>query len=72
MEVGTPTHRRFLGREDGTYGPIPAKLLGLLGMPFNQFPGFYCVGTVRFRSGLNAVAFSGFACPPRWGVDLGL
>ncbi|HBE32707.1 MAG TPA: carotene isomerase, partial [Cyanobacteria bacterium UBA11368] len=35
MEVGTPrTHRRYLGRVDGSYGPIPRrKLMGLLGMP---------------------------------------
>lgn len=36
-EVGTPrTHRKFLAREDGTYGPVPSRRpLGLLGMPFN-------------------------------------
>lgn len=77
QEVGTPrTHRRFLGRMDGTYGPIPArKLLGLLGMPFNRtsVPGLYCVGDSTFPGqGLNAVAFSGFACAHRVGVDLGL
>lgn len=77
LEVGTPrTHRRFLGREDGTYGPIPRrKLLGLLGMPFNRtaVPGLYCVGDSTFPGqGLNAVAFSGFACAHRVGVDLGL
>jgi len=76
QEVGTPrTHRRFLGREDGTYGPIPArKLLGLLGMPFNRtsIPGLYCVGDSTFPGqGLNAVAFSGFACAHRVAVDLG-
>lgn len=76
MEVGTPrTHRRFLGREDGTYGPIPRrKLAGLLGMPFNRtaIPGLYCVGDSTFPGqGLNAVAFSGFACAHRVGVDLG-
>lgn len=76
-EVGTPrTHRRFLGREDGTYGPIPRrKLLGLLGMPFNRtaVPGLYCVGDSTFPGqGLNAVAFSGFACAHRVAVDLGL
>ncbi|MDX2099743.1 MAG: carotene isomerase [Leptolyngbyaceae cyanobacterium bins.59] len=76
-EVGTPrTHRRFLGRMDGTYGPIPArKLLGLLGMPFNRtsVPGLYCVGDSTFPGqGLNAVAFSGFACAHRIAVDLGL
>ncbi|MBD6616671.1 carotene isomerase [Komarekiella sp. 'clone 1'] len=77
LEVGTPrTHRRFLGREDGTYGPIPRrKLRGLLGMPFNRtaVPGLYCVGDSTFPGqGLNAVAFSGFACAHRIAVDLGL
>ncbi|HEY9852910.1 MAG TPA: carotenoid isomerase [Leptolyngbyaceae cyanobacterium] len=77
MEVGTPrTHRRFLGRVDGSYGPIPRrKLLGLLGMPFNRtsVPGLYCVGDSTFPGqGLNAVAFSGFACGHRIAVDLGL
>ena len=77
QEVGTPrTHRRFLGREDGTYGPIPQKkLMGLLPMPFNQTTilGLYCVGDSTFPGqGLNAVAFSGFACAHRVGVDLGI
>ncbi|MGG6295166.1 carotenoid isomerase [Leptolyngbya sp. AN02str] len=77
QEVGTPrTHRRFLGRADGTYGPIPRrKLLGLLGMPFNRtaVPGLYCVGDSTFPGqGLNAVAFSGFACAHRIATDLGL
>ena len=76
QEVGTArTHRRFLGREDGTYGPIPQrKLMGLLGMPFNRtsIPGLYCVGDSTFPGqGLNAVAFSGFACAHRVAVDLG-
>ncbi len=76
MEVGTPrSHRRFLNRVDGTYGPIPRrKLWGLLGMPFNRtsIPGLYCVGDSTFPGqGLNAVAFSGFACAHRIGVDLG-
>lgn len=76
QEAGTPrTHRRFLGRVDGTYGPIPSrKLLGLLGMPFNRtaVPGLYCVGDSTFPGqGLNAVAFSGFACAHRIAVDLG-
>lgn len=75
--VGTPrTHRRFLGRREGTYGPIPAgKPWGLLGMPFNRtsVPGLYCVGDSTFPGqGLNAVAFSGFACAHRVAVDLGL
>jgi len=77
MEVGTPrTHRRFLNRNDGTYGPIPQRRLrGLLGMPFNRtaISGLYCVGDSTFPGqGLNAVAFSGFACAHRVAVDLGL
>lgn len=77
MEIGTPrTHRRYLGRVDGSYGPIPRrKLMGLLGMPFNRtsIPGLYCVGDSTFPGqGLNAVAFSGFACAHRIAVDLGL
>ncbi len=76
QEVGTPrTHRRFLGRNQGTYGPIPSrKLPGLLAMPFNRtvIPGLYCVGDSTFPGqGLNAVAFSGFACSHRIAVDLG-
>jgi prolycopene isomerase len=77
MEIGTPiTHRRFLGRTDGTYGPIPSqKLPGLLPMPFNRtaIPGLYCVGDSTFPGqGLNAVAFSGFSCAHRIAVDLGI
>lgn len=76
QEIGTPrSHRRFLGRQDGTYGPVPArKLPGLLTMPFNRtaVPGLYCVGDSTFPGqGLNAVAFSGFACAHRIAVDLG-
>ncbi|WP_013322256.1 carotenoid isomerase [Gloeothece verrucosa] len=76
QEVGTPrTHRRFLGRVDGSYGPIPRyKLAGLLAMPFNRtsIAGLYCVGDSTFPGqGLNAVAFSGFACGHRIAVDLG-
>ena len=76
-EVGTPrSHRRFLGRMGGSYGPVPAlRLPGLLPMPFNRtgVPGLYCVGDSCFPGqGLNAVAFSGFACAHRIGADLGL
>jgi prolycopene isomerase len=76
-EVGTPrSHRRFLGRFAGSYGPIPAlRLPGLLPMPFNRtgIAGLYCVGDSCFPGqGLNAVAFSGFACAHRIGADLGL
>ncbi len=75
IEIGTPrTHRRFLGRADGSYGPIPKrKLPGLLTMPFNRtsIPGLYCVGDSTFPGqGLNAVAFSGFACAHRIATDL--
>ena len=77
QEIGTPrTHRRFLNRTDGTYGPIPRRqLAGLLGMPFNRtaIPGLYCVGDSTFPGqGLNAVAFSGMSCSHRIAVDLGL
>jgi prolycopene isomerase len=77
QEVGTPrTHRRFLGREDGTYGPIPRhQLSGLLRMPFNRtaIAGLYCVGDSTFPGqGLNAVAFSGMSCAHRIAVDLNL
>jgi prolycopene isomerase len=76
-EVGTPrSHRRFLGRFSGSYGPIPARTLpGLLPMPFNRtgVRGLYAVGDSCFPGqGLNAVAFSGFACAHRIGADLGL
>ncbi len=76
-EIGTPrTHRRFLGRSGGSYGPVPAlRLPGLLPMPFNRtgVDGLYCVGDSCFPGqGLNAVAFSGFACAHRIGADLGL
>lgn len=76
MEIGTPrTHRKFLGRINGTYGPIPAKRLnGLLSMPFNRtgIKNLYCVGDSTFPGqGLNAVAFSGFSCAHRIAVDLG-
>lgn len=84
MEIGTPrTHRKFLGRIDGSYGPIPEhKLPGLLGM-FNfgglwpkvnktDVPDLYCVGDSTFPGqGLNAVAFSGFACAHKVATDLG-
>ena len=76
-EIGTPkTHRRFLGRHQGSYGPIPIKSLpGLLPMPFNstKIRGLFCVGDSCFPGqGLNAVAFSGFACAHRIGAKLGI
>ena len=74
-EVGTPrTHRKFLGRFEGSYGPIPnKKLLGLLPMPFNStnIENLYCVGDSCFPGqGLNAVAFSGYACAHKIGSKL--
>lgn len=77
LEIGTPrTHRRFLGRADGSYGPVPRrKLPGLLTMPFNRTAvgNLYCVGDSTFPGqGLNAVAFSGFACAHRIAADLGI
>ena len=76
-EIGTPkSHRRFLGRHQGSYGPIPTQQLpGLLPMPFNStsLKNFYCVGDSCFPGqGLNAVAFSGFACAHKIGASLGL
>jgi len=76
-EVGTPkTHRKFLGRFEGSYGPIPnKKLLGLLPMPFNstKIENLYCVGDSCFPGqGLNAVAFSGYACAHKIGSKLNI
>ncbi|XP_038985465.1 prolycopene isomerase 1, chloroplastic isoform X1 [Phoenix dactylifera] len=76
-EVGTPkTHRRFLARDDGTYGPIPRSIpKGLLGMPFNTtaIDGLYCVGDSCFPGqGVIAVAFSGVMCAHRVAADIGL
>ena len=76
-EVGTPrSHRRFLGRHQGSYGPIPSvQLPGLLPMPFNStgIKNLFCVGDSCFPGqGLNAVAFSGFACAHKVGADLGI
>ena len=75
-EVGTPrTHRKFLGRADGSYGPIPSRRpLGMLGMPFNRtaVEGLYCVGDSTFPGqGVNAVVFSGFGCAHRVLCDQG-
>jgi prolycopene isomerase len=54
---------------------LQANLPGLLPMPFNGtgVRGFDCVGDSCFHGrGLNAVAFSGFACAHRIGADRGL
>lgn len=64
-QTGTPrTHRRYLSRADGTYGPIPAPgkpPLGMLGMPFNStdVPGLYCVGDSCFPGQVRADAALG-------------
>lgn len=76
-EVGTPkTHRRFLARDSGTYGPMPRGIpKGLLGMPFNTtaVDGLYCVGDSCFPGqGVIAVAFSGVMCAHRVAADIGL
>ncbi len=76
-EIGTPkTHKKFLGRYEGSYGPIPSKkLLGLLPMPFNttKIKNLYCVGDSCFPGqGLNAVAFSGYACAHKIGAQLNI
>jgi len=76
-EIGTPkTHKKFLGRYKGSYGPIPSKkLLGLLPMPFNttKIKNLYCVGDSCFPGqGLNAVAFSGYACAHKIGAKLNI
>ncbi|KAF5180293.1 Carotene isomerase [Thalictrum thalictroides] len=76
-EIGTPkTHRRYLARDSGTYGPMPRKIpKGLLGMPFNTtaVDGLYCVGDSCFPGqGVIAVAFSGVMCAHRVAADIGL
>ncbi|XP_059668617.1 prolycopene isomerase, chloroplastic isoform X2 [Cornus florida] len=76
-EVGTPkTHRRYLARINGTYGPMPRQTpKGLLGMPFNTtgVDGLYCVGDSCFPGqGVIAVAFSGVMCAHRVAADIGL
>ncbi|KAL6145419.1 hypothetical protein ACLB2K_056107 [Fragaria x ananassa] len=76
-EVGTPkTHRRYLAREQGTYGPLPRRTpKGLLGMPFNTtaIGGLYCVGDSCFPGqGVIAVSFSGVMCAHRVAADIGL
>ncbi|GFP96018.1 prolycopene isomerase chloroplastic [Phtheirospermum japonicum] len=75
-EVGTPkTHRRYLARDSGTYGPMPRDVpKGLLAMPFNTtaINGLYCVGDSCFPGqGVIAVAFSGVMCAHRVAADLG-
>ncbi|GKB69665.1 carotenoid isomerase [Tanacetum coccineum] len=77
IEVGTPkTHRRYLARDSGTYGPMPRNVpKGLLGMPFNTtaINGLYCVGDSCFPGqGVIAVAFSGVMCAHRVAADVGL
>ncbi|KDO70702.1 hypothetical protein CISIN_1g005832mg [Citrus sinensis] len=75
-EIGSPkTHRRYLARDQGTYGPMPRGTpKGLLGMPFNTtgINGLYCVGDSCFPGqGVIAVAFSGVMCAHRVAADIG-
>tara|TARA_B100000700_G_scaffold328678_1_gene447322 strand:+ start:2722 stop:4284 length:1563 start_codon:yes stop_codon:yes gene_type:complete len=77
LEIGSPkTHARFLNRHLGTYGPIPSKKLsGLLRMPMNstRIKNLFCVGDSSFPGqGLNAVAFSGYACAHKIGSQLNI
>ncbi|XP_045798970.1 prolycopene isomerase, chloroplastic-like [Trifolium pratense] len=74
-EVGTPkTHRRYLARDEGTYGPMPCSIpKGLLGMPFNttSIDGLYCVGDRVFPGQcVIAVAFSGVMCAHQVAADI--
>ncbi|KAH9674213.1 prolycopene isomerase [Citrus sinensis] len=76
-QIGSPkTHRRYLARDQGTYGPMPRGTpKGLLGMPFNTtgINGLYCVGDSCFPGqGVIAVAFSGVMCAHRVAADIGL
>ena len=76
-EIGSPrSHKRFLRRHLGSYGPIPRKRLpGLLRMPLNKtyIENLFCVGDSCFPGqGLNAVAFSGFACAHKIGSSLNI
>jgi hypothetical protein len=77
LQVGSPrTHRKFLNREDGTYGPIPMRPpLGILNMPFNRtdIAGLFCAGDSTFPGqGVNAVVFSGFGAAHCALCELGL
>ena len=50
-------------------------MLGLLPMPFNttKIQNLYCVGDSCFPGqGLNAVAFSGYACAHKIGAKLNI
>lgn len=70
-EVGTPrTHRRFLGRQDGSYGPIPSRRpLGMLGMPLNRTgiqvdPGPpWCTGQARCLQSWCTGGIGASLCP---------
>ncbi|KAJ1432907.1 Prolycopene isomerase [Sesbania bispinosa] len=66
LEVGTPkTHRRFLARDEGTYGPMPRSIpkgYWECHLIPHCFPG----------QGVIAVAFSGVMCAHRVAADIGL
>lgn len=51
IQVGTPkTHRRYLARDEGTYGPMPRNVpKGLLGMPFNTTVSTCCQPSLNLK-----------------------
>jgi hypothetical protein len=65
-QVGSPkTHRRYLARDKGTYGPMPRSTpKGLLGMPFNTtvspiITSHECHSNCSFRNHLSK-KYSGY------------
>lgn len=82
FQVGTPkTHRRYLARDEGTYGPMPRDVpKGLLGMPFNTTVSLILEYTYDYRShgyvtdwpydsqGVNSLYCVGDSCFPGQGV----
>ncbi|KAL6005099.1 hypothetical protein ACLOJK_005660 [Asimina triloba] len=66
-EVGTPkTHRRFLARDSGTYGPMPRGVpKGLLGMPFNTtkyLSTWFSLKAVLTKGLASGIAVDGLYC----------
>ena len=61
LQVGTPlTHRHFLRRHRGTYGPGIKAGEGTFPFQKSQIPGLLCCGDSTFPGiGLPAVAASG-------------
>ncbi|MQL81464.1 hypothetical protein Taro_013918 [Colocasia esculenta] len=69
-EVGSPkTHRRFLARDDGTYGPMPRHIpKGLLGMPFNTTVSLLSHLFMLFLQSIDGLYCVGDSCFPGQGV----